>query len=69
MIFIGAYSARRDRSVVKAPAPAKRGNTNGTSVASFIGPEFLKISTSKIISRDIRKITKAPAIANEAIST
>ena len=68
-ILILAYSARKESNVVNAPAPASRGNTKGTSVASFIGPWFLKISTSRIISKDIRKITNAPATAKDSIST
>ena len=64
---MGAYSARSDNSVVKAPAPASSGKTSGTRVASLMGPVFLKISTSRIISSDIMKITKATA--NEAMST
>ena len=68
-MLTGAYSERSESKVVKAPAPANKGNTNGTNVASLIGPWFLNISISNIISSDIRKITKAPATANEAIST
>jgi hypothetical protein len=38
IILMLAYSARRESKVVKAPAPAKRGKTSGTRVASLIGP-------------------------------
>ncbi|CDB58353.1 unknown [Bacteroides ovatus CAG:22] len=69
MILTLAYSARRESKVVKAPAPANRGKTSGTKVASLIGPWFLKISISRIISKDIRKMTNAPATANDSIST
>ena len=69
IILILAYSARKESKVVKAPAPANSGKTNGTSVASLIGPWFLKISISRIISSDIRKITNAPATANDSMST
>ena len=64
-----AYSAFRDSSVVKEPAPARRGNTIGTSVAALMGPMFLKISTSSSISRAIKKMTSAPATANDSMST
>ena len=40
IILILAYSARKESKVVKAPAPANSGKTNGTSVASLIGPWF-----------------------------
>lgn len=69
IIFTLAYSARSESSVVKEPAPANKGKTTGMSVADLIGPMFLKITTSRIISSDMRKITKEPAMANEAIST
>ena len=68
-ILTVAYSARKDNKVVNEPAPASSGKTNGTNVASFIGPMFLNTSISNIISIDIRKMTKAPATANEAMST
>ena len=68
-MLMGAYSARSESKVVNAPAPASKGKTKGTSVASLIGPVFLKISISRIISNDIRKMTNAPATANEAMST
>ena len=64
-----AYSARSDNSVVNEPAPANRGNTTGMSVADLIGPIFLNITTSSIISSDMRNMTNEPATANEAIST
>ncbi len=38
MILTLAYSARRESKVVKAPAPANKGKTSGTKVASLIGP-------------------------------
>ena len=69
MIFTLAYSARSDNNVVNAPAPANRGNTRGTSVASLIGPVFLNISTSRIISSAMKNIMSAPAIANDSMST
>ena len=69
MMFTCAYSARSDSSVVNEPAPASSGNTTGTSVASLIGPWFLKISTSRIISSDIKKIINEPATANDSMST
>ena len=68
-MLMEAYSALSESKVVNEPAPASRGKTKGTSVASFIGPVFLNISISRIISSDIRKITNAPATANEAMST
>ena len=68
-MLIVAYSARKVTSVVNVPAPASSGKTRGTSVASLIGPWFLKISMSRIISSAIRKMMSAPAMANEAMST
>ena len=68
-MFTGAYSARSDSSVVNEPAPAISGKTTGTSVASLMGPMFLKISMSRIISTAMRKMTKAPATAKLSIST
>ena len=69
IMFTLAYSARSESSVVNEPAPANKGNTTGMSVADLMGPIFLKITTSKIISSDIKKMTNEPATANEAIST
>lgn len=69
MMLIAENSARSESKVVNEPGPASKGNTNGTSVASLIGPWFLKISISRIISKDIKKMMKAPATANDAIST
>ena len=66
---MAAYSARSDSKVVNEPAPASNGNTNGTSVASLIGPWFLNISMSRIISSARRKSTMEPATANDAMST
>ena len=43
-----AYSALSESKVVNEPAPASRGKTKGTSVASFIGPVFLNISIEKL---------------------
>ena len=68
-MFKAEYSARSESNVVNEPAPASSGKTSGTYVASLIGPAFLKISISNTISIAIRKSTKAPATANEFIST
>ena len=68
-ILMSQYSAFSESKVVKEPAPANKGNTNGTSVASLIGPVFLKICTSRSISSDMRNIISAPAMANDWIST
>lgn len=68
-IFIEWNSALSDSSVVKAPGPATRGNTSGTRVASFIGPLFLKISMSSIISRATQKMMIPPAAAKDVMST
>ena len=38
MMFNGAYSARSESKVVNEPAPANKGKTKGTKVASLIGP-------------------------------
>lgn len=53
----------------KEPAPAIKGKTIGTIDAAPSGPSFLKISTPSNISMAITKITSAPAMANEEIST
>ena len=55
--------------VVKVPAPAIRGNTIGTIVPEAEGPLFRKISMSRSISMATRKMTIAPAAANEAMSS
>lgn len=68
-MFTVAYSARSESSVVNEPAPANSGNTTGMRVADLIGPMFLKITTSSIISSDMRKITSEPATANDSMST
>lgn len=64
-----AYSARKESSVVNEPAPASSGKTSGTKVASLMGPWFLNISMSSIISSDSRKMTMEPATANDSMST
>ena len=37
-MLTAANSARSESNVVNAPAPASKGKTNGTNVASLIGP-------------------------------
>ena len=59
------YSALSDKTVVKVPAPAISGNTNGMMVAASAGPSSLNTSMPKIISTAITKMTKAPATAKE----
>ena len=68
-MFIEANSAFSESNVVNAPGPASKGNTRGTRVASLIGPLFLKISMSRIISSAIAKIIIPPANATELMST
>ena len=68
-MLVEAYSAFNESNVVKDPAPAIRGKTTGTSVASFMGPIFLNIVISRIISKDMKNKTREPAIANERMST
>ena len=63
------YSARKESKVVKEAAPAIKGNTRGTIVADPQGLSFLNISTPKIISTAKTKRTRAPATANEDMST
>ena len=50
-----------DNNVVKLPGPAISGKTTGTKVEEPDGLSFLKISTPKIISMEIIRITNAPA--------
>ncbi len=69
MMFKTLYSARKESKVVKEAAPAINGKTKGTKVAESVGPSYLKISTTKIISHHNTNITKAPATAKEEIST
>jgi hypothetical protein len=67
--LIIANSALIDKRVVKLPGPAISGKTTGTNVEEPDGPSFLKISTPKIISIEIIRITNAPATANDCRST
>ncbi len=69
MMFMEENSAFNESKVVKAPGPATRGNTRGTNVASLIGPLFLNISMSRIISSETKKIMRPPAAANAAMLT
>ena len=69
IMFRRLYSARNDKSVVNEPAPAIKGKTTGMIVTESFGPSNLNISTPKIISIAITKITRAPATAKEEIST
>ena len=68
-ILICANSAFSEISVVNAPGPAISGNTTGIRVASFVGPPYLKISTSRSISKAMMKMMSAPATANDWMST
>ena len=69
IIFTVSYSARSDSKVVKEPGPAIKGKASGTMDEPPSGPLFLKISTSRIISIAKIKITRAPATANDWMST
>ena len=69
MILRVEHSARRERHVVKEPAPAIRGKTRGTIVELPSAASFLKIVMLKVISIAKAIRTIAPAIANDGIST
>lgn len=68
-ILIVEYSARSVSRVVNEPGPAINGNANGTMDELPSGPLFRKSSISSIISIPKIKITKAPATANDSMST
>ncbi len=68
-MLMGAYSARNESKAVKAPAPAINGNAKGKSLACSIGHSYFNISIYNTISKAIKKMTMAPAMAKEAIST
>lgn len=69
MIFSILYSARNESRLVNVPAPAIRGKTKGIIVVFFDSPSNLKISTPKIISIASTKMMRAPATANDCMST
>jgi hypothetical protein len=58
-----------ESKAVNVPGPAIKGKTMGTSVLFPPGESFRNISTPKIISMDMIKITSEPATANEETST
>ena len=66
MILRVEHSARRERHVVKEPAPAIRGKTRGTIVELPSAASFLKIVMLNVISIAKAIRTIAPAIANDA---
>lgn len=69
IIFSSLNSARKDNRVVKLPGPAMSGKANGKIEAVF-GESLLSLYKviPKIISIAIKKITNAPATANEFTS-
>lgn len=69
MMFSTWYSALRESTVVRAPAPAIRGKMMGTMVAEPPGPLYLKISMSSIISQARIRMMMEPATAKDWIST
>lgn len=68
-MLVTKNSARIDSNAVNVPGPASKGKTIGTNVVDPPGASFLNTSIPKIISTEIIKITKAPAIAKEDTST
>lgn len=69
MMFNILYSARNDNNVVNEAAPAIKGNTSRYKSGRIRRPVVLNISIPKIISTAKTKITKAPAMAKEEMST
>ena len=68
-MFSIANSALKDNSVVKLPGPAMSGNANGNTEAVMAPePSSLYNVIPRIISKAIKKITKAPATAKELTS-
>jgi len=69
MMLMTSNSALRDNKVVNEPAPAIKGNTNGTMKEVSAGLSSLKMRMSRIISMAMIRMMRAPATAKEETST